>query len=112
MPSNTGRSYSISRHAVSRYIERVAIVDPATALRHIDVLACTGKRRSTPRHWTRSAGQSPPGTVYIYHPSVPRVCLLARGGTIVTVLERSTCRAWKSGPLIDHVDTGKRRRLR
>jgi hypothetical protein len=91
-----------TRHAVERYQQRVAAVTTAQAFRQLSALADNARIRSTPRWWTPVAPA--PGLSFAYPASMPGVCLLLRDGVILTVFERSQCRAWR---LADDTPTGR-----
>jgi hypothetical protein len=81
-----------TRHAVQRYQERVAAVSTAEAFRRLVELCDQSKIRARPRWWTPV--RPAPGLTFAYPSSMPGVCLLLRNGAILTVFERSLCRAW------------------
>lgn len=82
-----------TRHAVQRFQQRVAAVSTAEAFRQLQTAATTARVRSTPRWWTPV--KPVPGLAFLYPASMPGVCLLVRDGAILTVYQRSQCRAWK-----------------
>lgn len=79
-------SLAISDHAVQRYRERVERVPRKLAGRRLDVLACSATWTARPRSWTRVVLH--PKVIYGYSSVRPDVCLLVRGGVLVTVLSR------------------------
>jgi len=91
-----------TRHAIERFQQRVAPVSTAEAARRIRTAAESAKVRPTPRWWTPVAPA--PGLLFLYPADLPGVCLLVRDGAVITLFERSQCRAWdKAGP----VDPGR-----
>lgn len=89
-----------TRHAVQRYQQRVSAVTAREAFRALEQAACTARRRSRPRWWTPVTPA--PGLLFLYPADMPGVCLLCREGAILTVFERTTCRAWHARD--DHQD--------
>lgn len=83
-----------TRHAIERYQQRVAPVSTADAARRIRAAAEHARVRPTPRWWTPVAPA--PGLLFLYPSSMPGVCLLVREGAVITIYERSQCRAWAS----------------
>jgi hypothetical protein len=81
-----------TRHAVQRYQQRVEAVSTAEAFRTLAGLSEHARVRATPRWWTPV--KPAPGLLFAYPASRPGVCLLLRGGAILTVFERSQCRRW------------------
>lgn len=90
----------ISRHAVDRYRQRVADVNPTEATRRLADLAADATRRPTPRRWTEATPG--PGVLFLYPHADSDVCLVMKGDTIVTVFSRVVCLTWRtpkeSGP--------------
>lgn len=86
----------ISRHAVDRYRQRVAEVDPAEAVRRLNDLAQNSTHRPTPRHWTDV--EPGPGVLFLYPHADSDVCLIVKNDTVVTVLSRVLCIRWRSTP--------------
>jgi hypothetical protein len=87
-----------TRHAIQRFQQRVAAVSTAEAARRIRATAESAKVRPKPRWWTPVAPA--PGLLFLYPADLPGVCLLVRDGAVITVYERSQCRAWAmAGPL-------------
>jgi hypothetical protein len=87
-----------TRHAIERFQQRVAAVSTAEAARRIRAAADSAKVRPTPRWWTPVAPA--PGLLFLYPADLPGVCLLVRDGAVITLFERSQCRAWnKAGPV-------------
>lgn len=83
---------SISNHAVNRYRERVdQLSQRREANRVLRDAATRGRRRANPRHWMRRVRHEP-GTSFIYDASRPGMCLVVRGGAVVTVLTRQMFR--------------------
>lgn len=88
-----------THHAAKRFQQRVApSVTLAEAARTISNAASNAAVRTTPRWWTPV--DPAPGLLFLYPASLPGVCLLARGGAIVTVFERSQCRQWNDEPIV------------
>lgn len=87
-----------TRHAIERFQQRVAPVTTAEAARRIRAAADSSKVRPTPRWWTPVAPA--PGLLFLYPAELPGVCLLVRDGAVITLFERSQCRAWSNaGPV-------------
>jgi hypothetical protein len=86
----------VSSHAIARYQQRVR---PAASrletLAEIREIASRARARSRPRWWTRVAGERP-GCRYLYCASRPEVCLVVRGGVVVTVFSRQVCAQWRA----------------
>jgi hypothetical protein len=93
MPSKDTR---ISEHAIQRFCQRVINVPHNVARAALTEIADEGRARSTPRHWTRTGDRLPPDVTYVYHSKLPDVCLLIRGGVVVTVYSRRTCQEWRN----------------
>lgn len=81
-----------TRHAVQRYQQRVDSVTTREAFHALEGAATRARRRVKPRWWTPVSPA--PGLLFLYPADMPGVCLLCRNGVILTVFERSTCRAW------------------
>lgn len=97
-----------TRHAVQRYQERVSPVSTAEAFRRLTDLGDHAKVRCTPRWWTPV--RPAPGLAFAYPVAAPGVCLLVRGGVILTVFERSQCRMWTAVGTSAPAEPGRRRR--
>lgn len=76
----------VSTHAVQRYRERVERVPRWLATRRLQSLAGTAAWRARPLPWMQIVIR--PGVIYGYSAMRPDVCLLVRGGVVVTVLSR------------------------
>ena len=79
-------------HAIKRFQQRVSAVSFDEAKRCILEAATCATVRGTPRRWTPVAPS--PGLKFAYPTQLPGVCFLVRGGAVVTIYERSTCRSW------------------
>ncbi len=88
--------YTISRHAIERFQQRVTPLSWATAHQAIEAIASTSRRRSRPRHWMRHLDDRDPDATYLYNHRIPDVCLIARDNVIVTVYTRTTCKKWQT----------------
>jgi hypothetical protein len=88
-----------TRHAIERFQQRVAPVSTAEAARRIRAAADSAKVRPTPRWWTPVAPA--PGLLFLYPADLPGVCLLVRDGAVITLFERSQCRAWDNAGAVD-----------
>ena len=83
----------VTAHAIERYQDRVdSCVSRREALRAIREILARANRRSRPRHWTKVDAR--PGCRYLYSADHPDVCLVLRGGAVVTVFSRASCSAW------------------
>ena len=86
----------VSSHAVARYQQRVR---PAAtrleAIAEIRGIASRARVRSSPRWWTRVAGERP-GCRYLYCASRPEVCLVVKDGVVLTVFSRQVCAQWRA----------------
>jgi hypothetical protein len=83
----------ITAHAIARYRDRVDhAATSRDALRAIREILRRGRTRSRPRHWTRVDAR--PGCRYVYSADHPGICLVLRGGAVVTVFSRATCASW------------------
>jgi hypothetical protein len=93
----TAAASFITAHAITRYQQRV---DPTAsrreALRAIREMLGHARRRSRPRHWTKVTTR--PGCRYLYSADHPDVCLVLRGGAVITVFSRAGCAAWNPSP--------------
>jgi hypothetical protein len=87
----------VTAHAIERYQARV---DPTASrragLRAIREIVADGKNRSKPRHWTNVGAR--PGCRYVYSAKHPGICLVIRGGAVVTLFSRTTCSQWRPAP--------------
>lgn len=84
-------SLRISRHAVDRWRERVDTDCRAEQAREaVTRFVRGGRSRPTPRGWMKGVRPAP-GLRFIYSANRPGVCVLAWGGTALTVLTRSLC---------------------
>lgn len=91
-PFTTTRRFRVTRHAAERYIERVdGTVSLSAATATLDWLSLRARVRPTPRRWMRQSVGASSGLRFLYPASDPRVCLLARGASVVTVLTRQLC---------------------
>lgn len=88
-----------TRHAIERFQQRVAPVSTAEAARRIRAAANSAKVRPTPRWWTPVSPA--PGLLFLYPSVLPGVCLLVRDGAVITLFERSQCRAWDRAAPVD-----------
>lgn len=87
-------SLRISRHAAQRFVERAAPgLSTEEALELLARLAGTARSRSTPRWWMRDAVAASPGLRFLYPSADPRICLLVRQRTVVTVVTRNLLRS-------------------
>lgn len=87
----------VTAHAVERYQDRVAsCVSRREALRTTQEILPRADRRSRPRHWTKVDAR--PGCRYLYSADDPDICLVLRGGAVVTVFSRASCSAWCPSP--------------
>jgi hypothetical protein len=87
----------ITAHAIERYRERVdSSVSRRQALRAIRAILVGATSRSRPRHWTKV--DTRPGCRYLYSAAHADVCLVVRGGAVVTVFSRSSCSSWFPSP--------------
>jgi hypothetical protein len=92
---------AVSAHAVARYRSRVEPVSPQAARAAVDDLLDDAKIRATPRRWMRDATRHGDGVRFAYSPRAPRVGLILRGSTVVTVVTREMFRKprqTRSGP--------------
>lgn len=84
-----------SHHSIQRYQQRV---DPGasvhSAARALADLAAHSTCRPRPRHWTPAAPS--PGTTFLYPHARPDLCLIVRGGVVVTVIDRLSAKRWAS----------------
>ena len=101
----------VTAHAITRYQERVApAASRQVALRAIREILDHANSRSRPRLWTKVGAR--PGCRYLYSADHPDVCLVLRGGAVVTVFSRISCAAWNPSPDgggIAHLPTPYRR---
>ena len=87
----------VTAHAIERYQDRVdSCVSRREALRAIREILARANRRSRPRHWTKVDAR--PGCRYLYSADHPDICLVLRGGAVVTVFSRASCSAWCPSP--------------
>lgn len=87
----------VTAHAIERYQDRVdPYVSRRDALRAIREILTHAKGRSRPRHWTKVDAR--PGCRYLYSADCPGICLVLRGGAVVTVFSRVSCSAWRPSP--------------
>jgi hypothetical protein len=87
----------VTAHAIERYQDRVdSCVSRREALRAIREILAGANRRSRPRHWTKVDAR--PGCRYLYSADHPDICLVLRGGAVVTVFSRASCSAWCPSP--------------
>lgn len=87
----------VTAHAITRYQERVApAASRKDALRAIREILGHARSRSRPRLWTKVNVR--PGCRYLYSADHPDVCLVLRGGAVVTVFSRTSCAAWDPFP--------------
>ena len=100
---------AITRHAIDRYRERV---DPSSvspeAILAIGRILSSARTRSCPRRWCRMVGTRP-GSRYLFSAEFPGICLVVRGGTVVTVFSRRVCAEWRThdtriGRLLDDIE--------
>jgi hypothetical protein len=92
------REVAISEHAIDRFVMRTSMSIPRHMARNaIAVIAGSSKARAVPRHWMRRFTSAQPGTRYLYNSAFPGICLVERGGTIVTVYTKEACRRWRDG---------------
>jgi hypothetical protein len=88
----------ISAHAIERYRQRV---DPTAttrqAVQSIRALLASGNARSRPRKWTRVPVRA--GFRYLYSSNPADVCLVLKGGAVVTVFSRAACTEWPEPPI-------------
>ena len=54
-------------------------------------IASLGRLRAVPRHWLRDHVPPSPGLLFITWSQRPDVCLLIRGGVVVTLITRTIC---------------------
>ena len=96
-----GDGLAVSDHAVMRYRERVERIARARARRSVQQLADEAVWEGEPRNWMTIVLH--PDTFYGYPPGRLDVCLLERGGCVVTVLsqrflkQQATVMARRSG---------------
>lgn len=82
----------VSAHAVDRYIQRVdGRVSRQEARLAIMQIASLGRLRAVPRHWLRDHVPPSPGLRFITWSRRPDLCLLVRGGVVVTLITRTMC---------------------
>jgi hypothetical protein len=102
---------SITEHAITRYQERV---DPRASRLEARLalarLVTDGHIRSTPRHWMRGDVDVSPGLRFLYCAHCPDVCVLIRGGAMITVLTRELCRSSSNSRLTNLPDRQGRSR--
>lgn len=89
----TGSGPHITAHALDCWQQRVDPgCDRVEARRRLRRLLDTGRRRPTPRKWTRRTVDPGPGLAFVYSAHYPEVCALVRDRTVVTVLTRAAAR--------------------
>jgi len=87
----------ITAHAIERYQLRVAPwASRREALRAIREILSQAKASPRPRHWMNVNASS--GCRYLYSADCPGVCLVLRGGAVVTVFSRACCLEWRPSP--------------
>jgi hypothetical protein len=78
----------VSLHAAQRWQERVDPMCSALQSYHRLVhFLSHGRRRPTPRHWTRVDPHC--GLSFVYWAGAPDVCALVRQGTVITIVTRA-----------------------
>jgi len=86
----------ISRHALSRYRERVDLAATEhLARKDIQGILASGHVSPRPRWWMKSANATP-GAKYLYSARRPGVCIIIIKDTVVTVLSRPVCARWRA----------------
>jgi hypothetical protein len=87
----------VTAHAIERYQDRVdSCVSRREALRAIREILAKANSRSRPRHWTKVYVR--PGCRYLYSADHADICLVLRGGAVVTVFSRTSCSTWFPSP--------------
>ena len=91
------RSLHVTRHAIDRFRDRVdRAATRAEAVNAVRRISGSARICSRPRKWCRLAGvRSEPGSRYLYSAVYPGVCLVVRGGAVVTVFSREACAEWR-----------------
>ena len=87
----------VTRHAVDRFRDRVEpSATPARAFAAIRQISSSARACSRPRKWCRLRGvNARPGSRYMYSAAHPGICLVVRGGAIVTVFSKEACADWR-----------------
>lgn len=87
------RRVSVSNHAIQRYRERVdRSASRPEAVLALGQIVTRGRSRPLPRHWLRGHVAPAPGLLFLTWSQRPGVCLLVRGGVVVTVVTRAMCK--------------------
>lgn len=86
----------ISAHAIERYQQRVASCSRRDAREALQGLLEKGRVTEKPRRWTRAAHGGQPGNRFLYCSDRPGICLVIRGGVVVTLFSRGACRMWRT----------------
>jgi hypothetical protein len=83
---------AVSTHVVDRYVQRVdGRASRIEARLAVAQIASLGRARPVPRHWLRDHVPPSPGLLFVTWSERPEVCLLVRGGVVVTLITRAMC---------------------